>query len=49
MTNYTRSRHQGGVFTMMADGSVRFVGNDIDRLTFQALGSRSGAEIVGEF
>jgi len=49
MTNYTRSRHQGGVFTMMADGSVRFVGNEIDRLTFQALGSRNGAEIVGEF
>ena len=32
MANYARSRHPGGVHAMMADGSVRFVFQNIDRL-----------------
>ena len=49
MANYTRSRHPGGVFVGMADSSARFVSESIDRLTFQALGSRRDGEVVGNF
>ena len=49
MANYTRSRHNGGVFVGMADGSVRFVSNNIDRFVFQTLGSRGGEEVVAGF
>lgn len=40
-----RSWHPGGVHSMMADGSVRFVTESIDSRTWRALGSRNGAEI----
>ena len=46
MANYARSRHVGGVYVLMADGSVHFVSNTIDRLTFQNLGSREGGEVI---
>jgi prepilin-type N-terminal cleavage/methylation domain-containing protein len=49
MTNYTRSRHVGGVFIAMADGAVRWMENDVDRLVFQALGSRDNGDDTGEF
>ena len=45
MVNYTRSRHPGGVNVGMADGSARFVSDSIDRLTFQAVGSRRDGEV----
>jgi prepilin-type N-terminal cleavage/methylation domain-containing protein/prepilin-type processing-associated H-X9-DG protein len=44
-----RSRHTGGVNTLMCDGSVRFAGNNIHLGTWQALGSRAGGEVIGEF
>lgn len=40
------SRHNGGVSLALADGSVRFVANTIDPVTWQSIGSRSGAEVV---
>ncbi len=43
------SRHVGGVHTQMADGSVRFVSENIDRNLWRAVGSRNGGEVVGEF
>ena len=46
MANYTRSRHPGGVNVGMADGSARFLSDSIDRLTFQAMGSRRDGEVV---
>ena len=46
---YARSYHTGGVQVTLADGSVRFISENIDRLVFAALGSRNGGEIVGEF
>jgi len=46
MTHYTRSRHAGGVYVCLADGSVRFVDNNIDRFVFQAMGSRNGEEVI---
>lgn len=41
-----RSRHPGGVNTLMADGAVRWAPSTIHRNVWQALGSRSGAEIA---
>ena len=46
---HARSRHEGGVHTLLADGSVRFVSENIDTNTFQALGTREGKETIGEF
>jgi prepilin-type N-terminal cleavage/methylation domain-containing protein/prepilin-type processing-associated H-X9-DG protein len=42
-----RSQHSGGVNVALADGSVRFVSNNIDLRTWRALGTRSGSEAVG--
>jgi hypothetical protein len=33
----------------MGDGSVRFISSNVDRITYQNLGSRAGNETVGEF
>jgi hypothetical protein len=43
------SRHTGGVHLQMCDGATRFVSNSIDINVWQALGSRNGGEIVGDF
>jgi prepilin-type processing-associated H-X9-DG protein len=40
------SRHAGGVNAAMADGSVKFVKSTVNVLTWRALGTRNGAEIV---
>lgn len=42
-----RSRHQGGVVCSMADGSVRFITDNIDLALFQALSTRAGREPGG--
>ncbi|NBO92545.1 MAG: DUF1559 domain-containing protein [Planctomycetia bacterium] len=39
-----RSMHTGGVNAAMADGSVRFVSNSVDLMTWRALGTRSNGE-----
>jgi prepilin-type processing-associated H-X9-DG protein len=44
-----RSFHTGGVNALLLDGSVRFVTNQISRATWQALGSRAGGEVLGEY
>jgi prepilin-type N-terminal cleavage/methylation domain-containing protein/prepilin-type processing-associated H-X9-DG protein len=44
-----RSRHTGGVNAAFADGSVRFITNGINLTTWQALGSKSGGEVAGNF
>jgi prepilin-type processing-associated H-X9-DG protein len=41
-----RSRHSGGVNAAMCDASVRFVADGIDLLTWRALGTREGGEVV---
>ena len=45
----SRSYHAGGVDTLLMDGSVRFITNSIPQLTWRALGTRNGGEIVGDF
>ena len=44
-----RSRHTGGVHCTMADGSVRFVGDNVDLLTWQRVGARADSNALGEF
>jgi hypothetical protein len=44
-----RSRHVGGVHVVLCDGSVRFVSENIDILIWQALATRQGGEVLGEF
>ena len=44
-----RSLHPGGVNMLMCDGAVRFAGNQVDRLVWQAVATRAGREIVGDF
>ncbi len=41
-----RSRHSGGVNAALADGSVRFVANGIDLVTWRGMGTRSNGEVV---
>ncbi|MFN9824878.1 MAG: H-X9-DG-CTERM domain-containing protein, partial [Planctomyces sp.] len=45
----SNSRHTGGVQTLLCDGSVRFVSENVDLRTWRFLGSIGGGEINGEF
>jgi prepilin-type processing-associated H-X9-DG protein len=44
-----RSNHSGGVNVLLGDGSVRFVANGISAITWQALATRSGGEVLGDY
>jgi prepilin-type N-terminal cleavage/methylation domain-containing protein len=45
----SRSYHTGIVNILLMDGSVRSVANGIAAQTWQALGTRAGGEVVGEY
>ena len=47
--NAARSRHTGGVNVAMCDGSIRFVSDNLNLQTWQALGTMNGGEVTGEF
>jgi prepilin-type processing-associated H-X9-DG protein len=49
MTAASRSRHPGGVNVLLVDGSVRFVQEDISLVTWRALGTIAGGEVVNDF
>ena len=42
----TRSYHPGGVNSLFADGSVRFIKSSVNGLTWRALGTFAGGEVV---
>jgi prepilin-type processing-associated H-X9-DG protein len=42
------SRHTGGAQFAMADGSVRFLTENIDVRVYSALGTRDGGEVTSE-
>lgn len=44
-----RSRHTGGVHVLLADGSVKFVSDNVDNTTWQRAGARSDGNPLGEF
>lgn len=44
-----RSRHTGGVNAVLGDWSVRFVSNSVQPATWQALSTRAGCEVLGNF
>jgi prepilin-type N-terminal cleavage/methylation domain-containing protein len=43
------SQHTGGAHFALCDGAARFISQNIDQLVLQALSTRAGGEIVGEF
>ena len=43
------SQHTGGVNALFGDGSVRFVRNAINPITWVGLGTRSGGEVLGDY
>jgi len=44
-----RSNHPGGVNLLMGDGSVHFISNSIAQATWQALSTRAGGEVLGDY
>jgi prepilin-type N-terminal cleavage/methylation domain-containing protein/prepilin-type processing-associated H-X9-DG protein len=45
----SRSQHPGGVNACLADGSVRFVRDTIELLTWQRLGNIGDGQVLGDF
>lgn len=43
------SFHEGGAQVLLADGSARFVSENIDTNTWNFLGSIGGGEVIGEW
>ena len=43
------STHDGGAHVLLCDGSVRFLGENLNYNTWVALNTRMGREVVGEF
>ncbi|MBI3837980.1 MAG: DUF1559 domain-containing protein [Planctomycetia bacterium] len=43
------SRHPEGVHALFCDGHVQFVGNAINVMVWQAMGSRNGGEVISGF
>lgn len=47
--NFARSYHTGGVQAVLADGSVRFISENIDRQNWMKLGMNKDGQSIGEF
>jgi len=43
------SLHEGGTHHLLGDGSVRFISENLDVKVYDALATRNGGEVVGEF
>ena len=46
---FARSAHEGGVHAGMADGSVRFLSENINSALYSYLGQRADNQVLGEF
>jgi prepilin-type N-terminal cleavage/methylation domain-containing protein len=46
---YAGSYHPGGAQFTLTDGSVRFVSQNINMTVYQAISTRAGGEVVGDF
>jgi prepilin-type processing-associated H-X9-DG protein len=44
-----KSRHTGGAQFLLGDGSVRYINQNLDRLTYARLGDKYDVGVVGEF
>jgi prepilin-type N-terminal cleavage/methylation domain-containing protein/prepilin-type processing-associated H-X9-DG protein len=44
--NAARSKHPGGVNVVFGDGSIKFIKNSISLVTWQALSTTAGAEVI---
>lgn len=47
--NFARSYHPGGVNAALVDGSVRFVSETVNRITWQNAGNRADGNVLGEW
>lgn len=47
--NFARSYHPGGVNAGLVDGSIRFVSETVDRITWQNAGRRQDGKTLGEW
>ncbi len=47
--NGFKSKHVGGAHFLLSDGSVRFLSENLDRLTYARLGDRWDGGVVGDF
>jgi len=45
----SRSRHTGGVHSLLGDGAVKFISDSFDLVTWQRIGGRADGKAVGEF
>ena len=43
-----RSRHSGGINLLMSDGSVKFIKNSINQMTWWALSTKAGGEVIDQ-
>jgi prepilin-type N-terminal cleavage/methylation domain-containing protein/prepilin-type processing-associated H-X9-DG protein len=41
-----RSKHPGGVNVLLCDGSVRYIKNSVNQVTWWALGTKAGGEVI---
>lgn len=49
VVQFARSFHTGGANFTLADGSVRFISDNVDATIYAGLGTRSGGEVVGSY
>ena len=49
INNPLNSAHTGGVHVLLADGSTRFISDNLDMGTLRRLSSRDDGQVVGEF